>query len=254
MRGDWPHRTHYALPYAPYVGQGSIFGHTPGDVENELDQLHSEIMGFGQQLIELIKNEDDQAKAVVQKVRAEELAAWKVVESFQPLVKARDQARDAFAKNPSRLSDFVAAEQALEKFMPAARRQEVSARANELSQRRADLEYKARGEMPLTQWRRSTWEPFLAGWMKFHGEKKDIPLQAWPLSGTWDRIQDYRKQFVDLYSNAPFKPTGPSPLDPDRKDPSITAGLEKFGKYILIGGLAIAGVVGVSVVASRRKR
>jgi hypothetical protein len=265
-----------------YVGQGSIFGHTPGDVENELDQLHNEMMGFGQQLIELVKKEEDQARALVQKERDEELAAWNVVESFQPQVNEvyriekllnqagvdkkitarwREESIPPYAdivmtglgKNDGLKQQFIAAMTALDKVMPRAQRIAAIKRSRELTDRRSEAELKRQGEFPLSQWRRSTWDPFFAGWMKFRSEKKDIPLQTWPLSGTWDRIQDYRTQFGDLYKKTPFKPSGPRPLDPDRKDPSITGGIEellKYGKYAIIGVLGIGAVVALSSVAS----
>jgi len=277
----WPYQPRYEAPPLAFVGQGSIFPHTPGDVENELDQLHGEIMCFAQELIELKKTEEDQANAAVQKERNDELAAWKVVESFRPLVSEAERLEKLLtaagidkktaerwrlevnapyaeivmsplggvkARDVKRL--FVAALTALDKFMPKVQRVAAVNRARELSQKAQDVEYKVRGQFPLVQWDRSTWTPFFASWSKFHGEKKDIPLQTWPLSGTWDRIQDYRTQFINLYNKAPFKSNCPKPLDP-RKDPSLTGGLEEIGKivrYAAYGGLVLGGVFVVAKI------
>ncbi len=269
-----------------YVGQGSVFGHTPKDVENELDQLHGEMMGFGQEVIELMKPLEGQAQAAVKKARDEEFAAWKIVDSFQPQVNEvyriekllnaagvdkkitavwREESVPPYAdimvtptgKAESLKQQFIAAKTALDKVMPKAQRREAIKRARELSGVRSELEGKQLGEFPLIKWKRSVWDPFFAGWRKFYGEKKDIPLQTWPLSGTWDRIQDYRKQYVDLRKNAPFKSKGPAPLDPDRKDPSVTGGFQdllKILKWGLIGILGIGGVVALSSVVSNVRK
>ena len=279
-----------------YVGQGSIFGHTPTDVENELDQLHGELMCFGQEVIELTRPLKEQATVTAQQERDEELPAWKVVESFQPLVdevyriekllneaglpakitaewRAQHPPYDnirfmpiaPFAASkgvpPKKAEDlktqFIAAKEALDKFMSTAQRREAIKRARELSTQRSELEGKALGEAPLVQWSRSVWTPFFDGWRKFREEKKDIPLQTWPLSGTWDRIQDYRRQWVNLRKNAPFKSRCPDPLDPDRKDPSITGIFGDVGKILkwgVIGALGIGAVVALSSVASNLRR
>jgi len=267
------------------VGQGSIIPHTPTEVEDELDQLHGELMCFGQEVIELTKPLEAGARGTVQTVRNEELAAWKVVNSFQPLVDEvyriekqlnaagvdskvtavwREESEPPYADivvvstgraEPIK-QQFIQAKRALDSFMPKARRREAIKRARELSGQRSELEGKALGESPLVQWTRSVWVPFFESWRKFHSEKKDVPLQTWPLSGTWDHIQDYRKQWIDLRKNAPFKSKCPDPLEP-RKDPSITGGIGEFltiGKYLLIGTLAIGGVVVLSSVAVRVKK
>lgn len=269
-----------------YIGQGSFLGHSPTDVENELDQLHGELMCFGQEIIELLKGPEGQAKTAVQKARDEELTAWKIVDSFQPQVNEvyriekllndagvpkktteywRNQSLPPYAdiiaypagKAESLKQQFIAAKKALDAVMPAAQRWETVKRARELTNTRSELEAKALGQSPLVQWKRSTWDPFFGGWTKFRSEKKDIPLQTWPLSGTWDRIQEYRQQWIDLRKNAPFKSKCPEPLDPSsRKDPSFTDMFKDLGniaKYGLIGLLAIGGIVAVSSVASNLK-
>ncbi len=266
-----------------HIGQGSIFGHTPTDVENELDQLHGELMCFGQEVIELTKPLDRGAREAAQNARNEELAAWKVVDSFQPLVNEvyriekllnqagvskklteswREESIPPYAdivlmptgKAEPLKQRFIAAKTALDKFMPKAQRLAAIKRARELSDQRAEHEREVLGESPLVQWTRSVWRPFFDSWQKFHSEKKDIPFQTWPLSGTWDRIQDYRKQWIDLRKNAPFKSKCPQPLDPSsRTDPSLTNIFGDVGKILkwgVIGALGIGAVVALSSVAS----
>ena len=267
-----------------YVGQGSILGHTPGEVEDELDQLAGELNCFGQEIRELMKPAEGQAKTAVQAIRDEELAAHAAVESFQPQVNEvyriekllneggvsksttqrwRNESIPPYAdilmasigtKNEALKQRFIAAIAALDKVMPMAQRHAAVKRSRELSDRRSELEYKAQGESPLVQWKRSVWDPFIAGWTKFYREKKDIPLQTWPLSGTWDRIQEYRQQWIDLRKNAPFKSKCPDPLDPSsRKDPSLTDIFGSAGKILkwgIIGALGIGAVVALSSVAS----
>jgi hypothetical protein len=213
------------------VGEGSVFGHTPGDVEDELNQLHGEIMAFGQQFLELAKPIEDRVKREFDAMFKQEQAA----------TEALRQQMDLFPdpKDPKR-------KEAVERYMAWFR---APSKVHALYDKRL-------GEFPLIHWGRTAWGPFFHSWSKFYHEKKDIPLQSWPLSGTWDRIQDYRQQFIDLRKKAPFEATGPTPLDP-RKDPTITGAFGELGKifkYVLIGGLAIGGAVAISSVVANLKK
>ena len=284
-----------------YLGQGSIIPHTPTEVEDELKQLHGELMTFGQEAIELIKPLEAQAKATVQRARDEEMAAWNTAESFQPLVKEVDRiekllneagvsatitnewreqfppydnitfmplvdSRGVLIKKAEDLKkQFVAAKVALDNFMPKAERMAAVKRSRELSEKRSKQEHEQLGEFPLVKWSRTVWLPFFDGWNAFYYQKIDIPAQTWPLSGTWDRIQEYRRQFIDLRNKAPFKAQGPTPLDPsERTDPSLTGGLRDiwggagnvFGivKWGLIGALGIGAVVALSSVVSNLRK
>jgi hypothetical protein len=286
---------HAAPQDRPIVGQGSIIPHLPGEVEDELKQLHGEIMAFGQELIEQIKPLEEQAKVRVQKARDEETAAWKIAESFQPLVNEvyriekllneagvsakttnawREQsppydnirfAPMLYKKAEDLKKQFIAAKEALDKFMPEAKRLEAIKNAREASSRRSMQEAEQLGEFPLVKWSRMVWRPFFDGWNAFYHEKIDIPMQTLPGSGTWDRIQEYRRQFIDLRNKAPFKAQGPASLDPSgRTDPSLTGGLRAiwegagnvFGivKWGLIGALGIGAVVALSSVVSNVRK
>ena len=293
--------THGQYARDVYLGQGSIIPHTPGEAEDELKQLHGELMAFGQEASELIKPLEAQAKAAVQKAHDEEMAAGNVVESFQPLVKEiyrlekllnaagvsakttgewREQgppyeniqfrplidSRGVPLKAAEDLKKpFIAAKVALDKFMPKAARMAAIKRSQELSSKRSMQEYEQLAEFPLVKWARTVWSPFFDGWNAFYHQKIDIPSQTWPLSGTWDRIQEYRRQFIDLRNKAPFKAQGPTPLDPsERKDPSLMGGLRDIWggagdvfslvKWGLIGALGIGAVVALSSVASNLRK
>ena len=294
----------HALPQTPqpfiggyadvYLGQGSIIPHTPGETEDELKQLHGEIMAFGQEAIELINPIEKQSMGRVQKLRDDELAAHKVVESFAPLVDEvyrleklliaagvpkkitaewreqpppYDNIRSAkVAKKAEALkAQFVAAKEALDKFMPRAERHAAVKRARDASGERSMAQAEKMSEHPLVKWKASVWRPFFDGWQGFYHQKIDIPMQMLPGSGTWDRIQEYRKQFIDLRNKAPFKAQGPAPLDPSgRSDPSLTGGLRDIWggagnvlgivKWGLIGALGIGAVVALSSVVSNVRK
>jgi len=230
---------------AAIVGQGSIVPHTPGEIEDELDQLHGEIMQFGQEVAEKLRNPEyarASADSETQRLRAEEDAAY-AYESSLPTPPPPSE----WMKHPQ---DILRFKREYDTQIAAAKK------AKAASQARADHEQRVLGTQasPTLAWAQSTWDPFFRSWNKWRGEKKDIPLQLWPGSGAWDRIQDYRAQYIDIRNNAPFKATGPAPVSPEgRRDPSLTGGLEdilKIGKYALIGALGIGAVVALSSVAS----
>lgn len=221
-----------------YVGgPGSFFGHTPGDVENELDQLHGEIDQFGAEVTAWSNQLDERVRAEpdIKRLQADQQAAFDAAnrplgaDPHNPMVHEK-------ADSPARVA-------AVTKW-------------HELQAKWDDAFAKRRAA--FSTWDKMVWTPFYNGWRRFYDEKKHIALQTLPLSGTWDRIQDYRKKFVDTRNGAPFTPSGPTPTDPsDRKDPSFTAGLGQVltvGKYALIGALALGGIVVLSGVASHVRK
>jgi hypothetical protein len=152
---------------------GSYFGHTPGDVEDELNQLHNEIMQFGQEV--------------------------------------RDQIFTHGTWN----------------FLPGVTSQN-----------------------PLYKYFLTVWEPFINGWLAFRGEKIDIPLQTLPLSGTWDRIQDYRKKLIDIrkiFMDLGFSVVGPDPLNP-RKDPSLFDPAREIWKVVKVVILVVIVAIGLTII------
>lgn len=48
----------------------------------------------------------------------------------------------------------------------------------------------------------SAWEPFLREWLHFRSQKRDVPWQTLPLSGTADMLRSYRERFVQLLTQA----------------------------------------------------
>jgi hypothetical protein len=215
------------------VGAGSLIPHTPGETEDELDQLDGEIMQFGQEVI--AKRQASTADLLasspeLQRLRAEENAASAYVEALPPSGQIGSLAWQA--------------------------RVLAVKKANAASEKRVDAEHRLTVKPPLLEWVRTTWQPFVDTWITWRSEKKDHLWQMLPGSGTWDHIQDERKKFLDIRSNAPFKSTGPAPKDPDH-DPSITGflgDLAKFAKWGLIGILGIAGVVALSSVVHNMKK
>lgn len=217
--------------------EGSLLGHTPGDVENELDQLHTEIMQFGQEVMNWSHqvNSDVMSDPAIAKLYQATKQAFDDVER----VPAKGASNNPFLRDPKT-------------------QQERIARVAKYHELKTKLDQAILQHHGAPTWDKTTWQPFFDGWLRFHEDKKDVPLQSWPLSGTWDRIQDYRQRFIDTRKNAPFKPTGPDPTSPEgRKDPSFTEGITdllKIGKYALIGVLAIGGVVALSSVASNLRK
>ena len=211
---------------AALVGQSSLFGHTPTEVDDELEQLNGEILQFGQEVIERADKsiaEQISADPEVQRLRADEKAAFDRSETL-----------------PQGSFDRI----------------EAVKQARVIQETRAAAERRLLAKPPLLAWKRMAWDPFVHAWNAWYSEKKDIPMQTWPLSGTWDHIQDQRKKLIDIRNAAPFKSAGPAPLEP-RKDPTFTGiigDVGKFAKWGLIGILGITGVVLLSSVAMNLRK
>ena len=250
--------------HAPRVGQGSFF-HSPTEVDDELRQLHGEIVSFDRETSPLVNRLEAQVVEELKQARDEALAAGRVVDSYLPLVKERDRLQNQIARNPGLMPDLIAAQEALDRFMHPTARRAAMERARALQRRLGELERRRMGELPLLTWVQRAWKPFYDNWRVFYEQKTEVPAQTWPLTGTWDRIQEYRRQFIDLRNKAPFKAQGPTPLDPTaRTDPNLTGGLRDlwggagnvFGivKWGLIGALGIGAVVALSSVVSNVRK
>lgn len=87
------------------------------------------------------------------------------------------------------------------------------------------------------------WRPLMNEWTQFH-EEHEHWWNNLPLSGAWDRIQDFRQRFLDVRNKAKemkFKLVSPDPL-PVHKDPDITAETKDLLKT---AGMVAIGVGGV---------
>ena len=216
---------------------------TPNEVEDELNQFHSEVMQFGQEVIEHVDaaqksvEEEPEYQAILARAREEE-------ERFKTLPEVP---RSPFPDVLPGASSFVP---------PDHPRALSVKRQKALALEAAD--YLGRRGSALTLWAKTNWVPFRDDWQRFRSSKIDIPVQLWPGSGVWDRVQDYRKKFIEIRSKAPFQATGPAPLSPeDRRDPDLLGGLGDFFKdfkWVLIGVLGIGGVLAASSVASNLKK
>lgn len=48
----------------------------------------------------------------------------------------------------------------------------------------------------------ATWEPFMRDWLNFRSEKRDIPWQTLPGSGTAGALRNFRERFVQVLTQA----------------------------------------------------
>lgn len=155
-------------PGNAHVLVGATYMHGPGDVSDELDQLHGEIMQFGQEIIEQLFQQDHPGFDI---------------------------------PRPDASPDMLA-------------------------------------------WRRTVWVPFMDEWMAFRQVHGDSFWQNLPLSGAWDRIQDFRQKLIamrGLARQTGFQVRGPTPIQP-RRDANV---LEGVGD--LWGAVKIAAYVGLGV-------
>ncbi len=253
------------------VGRG-IFGrgdclivglHSPTEVDTELEELHGEIMAFGHEAGLKVKQVEDQLRADNSKLRAEAHSAWEQIKQWEPQAREVDRLREAIEQStdvtqlPLLHAKLAAANVALDQAAKMARpdRKAAIVHAQELTARAGQIEEGHLRETPLGQWSRLALEPFVERWLTFYHQKKDVPAQTWPLSGTWDHIQDFRQQYIDVRTHAPFRATGPTPLDPESRRGGLFEDLAKFGKYALLGGLVLGGVyVTTKVVQAARSR
>jgi hypothetical protein len=267
-------RGQYGAPSASSVGHYGVprvgLIHTPQDTEDEMDQLHNEIMQFGgeaQSKAEAERNrlkEDPGYKERLAKVKA----AWDYTKSlpaktydqlqalvfeqglgFKPVDLTEPWIRDFF-RNSKKPEVVLELERWTAKSNAAAqarqRENELAAYFNQISK-----------NAPLLVWDANVWDPFRQEWLSWRSDHQR-PAQLWPGSGAWDRIQDYRAKYIEIRNKAPFKAVGPSPISPEaRRDPSLLGGLADFGsglKWVVLGVLGVGGVLAVSSVASNLKK
>ncbi len=248
------------------AGEGSVLGHTPGDVADELDELNSEVMTFDAELtayehkINGVKPSDELARCL-QQVPIDK----RVVDGWRPLRARVEQIQkdmEAAADSSAFLMDLRDAQLAFERFMPREQRVALVRRMQTNAERIWALrDTEALQRDPQLVAYRAAWDEWKWKWMQFHSQKTSIAFQTLPFSGTWDRIQEYRKQFINFVKEAPF-PVTMSPLDAEsRKDPSILGGigdaissLGTLGKVVVYGGLGLIGAIAItSVVQQVRK-
>ena len=231
---------------APYGDRALVgFVRTPSEIEDELNQLHSEVMQFGQEVIEQEQNAANRIKEEPE--YKEILAKWAAEE-------ARLKTLPESPRAP--FPDFLPGDRPP---APADAPRVLSMkRQKELQKEAADYFNRRVNTLPIWPWSRTIWDPFSKDWQHFRRSKIEISAQLWPGSGVWDRVQDYRKKLIEIRSKAPFKPTGPEPLSPEgRKDPSPLGWLADFGsgfKWVALGVLGIGGVLAVSSIASNLKK
>jgi hypothetical protein len=168
------------------VGYGTAVGeilHTPSNVENALDQLHREIMQFGQAVMAWSR------QASLDVMRDPEIAKLyqATKQAFEDIerVPTKGAASNPFIRDPNT-------------------QQERIARVAKYHKLKANLDQAVLQHHGFPTWDRTTWQPFFNNWQLFHEEKKTIPWQTLPLSGTWDQIQDYWQKFLDTRRTAPF--------------------------------------------------
>lgn len=267
-----PMRPDFWVPPTPVArvgaGEGSILGHTPGDVEDEIDELLNEIMTFDAELASYVratvgKTSDAELDRLL-KEQADDVALTEKTAPFRREVYRLEKLlSDATpADFPALALELRDAQLKADQVMPREERinlrVRIQSRAEKIRALRAKLQADADPDLHRYL---STWDAFRSRWMAFHSQKTTIPMQMLPFSGTWDRIQEYRKQFVELLKEAPFTPTI-TPLDPDtRKDPSILgsigdalSSIGTLGKVVIYGGLGLIAAVAVtSIVQQVRK-
>lgn len=250
------------------AGEGSVLGHTPGDVEDELDELQGEVMTFDAELVAYVRQAVGKASdAELGRLLKEQSADAALTEQTAPTRREVYRIEKLMSEaNPADLPGLALelrdAQLKADQVMPREERINVRNRLQQRAEKiwalRARLQADADPDLHRFI---SVWDAFKTRWMAFHSEKTSIAMQTLPFSGTWDRIQEYRKQFVNLIKEAPFTTTI-TPLDPDtRKDPSILgsigdifSSMGTLGKVVIYGGLGLIAAVAVtSIVQQVRK-
>jgi hypothetical protein len=189
--------------------------------------------------------------SAVQKLREEELAAWKVVDSLRPLEREverieklinaagvdkkmttrwRNESIPPYAdivmiqlgKNEGLKQQFIAAKTALDNFMPKAQRNEADRRAGELTRRRQEAVMQT-FDPKKVQWWNSYAAPLFNQWNKFRREQlgdyttaSDYIAFAERWQTNWDVYEDWRKKLDKLRAEAVtrgFTVDAPKPMD-----------------------------------------
>lgn len=187
---------------APLVG----IVHTPQDTEDEMNQLHNEIMQFGgeaQGQIEaatnLIKDEPGY-KELLAKVKAAEAHSQSLREKYKG---KGGEMHERVAKHLGFSPPDISAQWIRDYF-----RVRDPDLAKELDERLAAVKIWREREAELAAyfnrraksssilaWDANIWDPFRQEWIFWRGDHLR-PAQLWPGSGAWDRIQEDRKSVV----------------------------------------------------------
>jgi hypothetical protein len=92
---------------------------------------------------------------------------------------------------------------------------------------------------------KNVWRPLMSEWLTFRDKHQDSFWQNLPLSGAYDRVQDYRQRFLSVRAQAPavqLKAIGPDPIAP-KHDPDIPAGAGEVLKIAAYVGIGVAGII-----------
>lgn len=105
----------------------------------------------------------------------------------------------------------------------------------------------------LADWYRLVWRPFMNDWLDFHQWHENSFWQNLPLGGAWDKVQEFRKKFIDMDHEA--RAHGfrilKLPPEPPKKDPDLTKDLTSAIKTALIV-LGVGGGVLLAATAASR--
>lgn len=271
MNARGQYSSSYGSSYNGYRGVPRVgLIHTPQDTEDEMNQLHNEIMQFGGEAQGKIEaetkrlKEDPGWKERLAKVKA----SWehtkslpaKTYDDLQNLVFQEGLGFKPVDLTAAFIRDFFRGSNKPEVVKELERWTAKSAAAAQARLREGELGTyfnQIAKNSPLLVWDANIWDPFGQEWNSWRSDHLR-PAQLWPGSGAWDRIQDYRAKYIELRNKAPFKAAGPTPIAPEaRRDPSLLGGLASFGsgfKWVVLGVLGIGGVVAVSAIASNLKK
>lgn len=222
-----------------YVGQAGF--NTPGEIAAGLDQFDAELDQFDW---EVFRNTDAATSRETRQIAA--------VPAHKALVAKEKHIQDLV----SRLAPGSQERAAMEKV-----------RIDAWLEVMKDVDRRLRATQdPVLAWRFNSWQPFVADWREFYGNKSIY--QRLPGRNVWELVQEFRRKLVSLRNRAPFKagsseplpppppspsqpespPSLPSPASPpsssvreDSKSPGTDVDVGTIAKYALIGGLVLGG-------------
>jgi hypothetical protein len=99
------------------------------------------------------------------------------------------------------------------------------------------------------------WRPLMNEWLSFHDAHHDSFWQNLPLSGAWDRIQDFRQRMIGVRDQAKkqrFKIDSPDPIAPKR-DPDFTKTIEDAARVAAYVAIAIGGIFALKALSGGGK-
>ena len=287
---------------------GLTLYHSVGDRADAVKQMDIDWNALFANLASQIPGElTDPSKRIitpaVQKALDEEKSAWQITESFKSLVdevyriekllnaagvdkkiteRWREESVPPYADismystgNAEPLKQqFLAAKQALDKFMPKAQRRDAIKRAQEASYHRGEVELQAVDPKKL-EWWKSYAGPLIREWVKFKHEQiggdrtvaDDYISFAERFQTNWDVYENWKKKLDNLRAeaqkrgftvDAPVSTPLPTTVWADvahtveKGAEKVVGGVEdvwKFVKYAAYGVLGIGAVVALSSVA-----